>query len=183
MKHLLLSAVAGLALMPTISTAATFEFNLTDWSDGGVFSGSFEAEDLDGDGQISQFSGEVTGFSATYQSGQFNGPISFDDSAFGGDALTGLVYNLDGLGTIGDSTFGDIEGLGVTSSDGNFYLAVGPGPVGLCDGQQDCGVLQDLNGLVFVDDDVIIDDNDGPFFGTILATNDQSIQVTAGPLC
>lgn len=182
-----IAALAGLAILPTTAISATFEFNLTDWSDGGVLTGSFEAEDLNGDGQIVQFGGiggdtadfaEVTAFSASYQSGQLGGPIEFDESAFFGEFnLTGLVYNLDGLGTIGDSTFGSIEGLGIDSNDGQYYLAVGPGPVALCDGFQDCGILQE-NDFGEVEES----EESQEFFGTILATNDQSIQVTSGPL-
>lgn len=175
MKRLYLStfliSLATSASALTTPGASIFEFNNIDWSDGGTLTGFFEAEDVNGDGQISQFAGEVYDFSATYQSANF-GTVTFGSDAFGEGGLTGLVYNLDGLGTIGDSSFGDIEGLGVVDETGEFYLGLGPGPVDICDGTATCG---------FISNDPFGEESDGGF-GSSFAETSSVINVTSGPL-
>lgn len=150
-------------------TAAEFNFLQDGWSDDGVFSGTFIAEDLNNDGQISSFDNEVTSFSGFYDSNQF-GFIQFDSLEAGpfgfegpgneiGGAPTGLVFTLDGSGQLGDDTFGNLEGLGVygASSGSDFgndlFLAVGPGPFNQCDGESICGGVfsaEDVFAPIFV---------------------------------
>lgn len=156
MKTLLSAAsVLAIATFAYPVSAAEFNFLQEGWSDGGVFSGSFTAEDLNNDGQISSFDNEVTSFSASYLSSQFFS-ITFDSLEAGPFGLqgpnneaalapTGLVFTLDGSGQLGDDLFGDLEGLGVygRSSGSDFgndlFLAVGPGPFNQCDGTAICG--------------------------------------------
>lgn len=156
MKKLLRAAsVLALGVFAYPVTAAEFSFLQEGWSDGGVFSGSFVAEDLNNDGQISSFDNEVTSFNASYLSSQFFS-ITFDSLEAGpfgfegpgnelGGAPTGLVFTLDGSGQLGDDSFGNLEGLGVygRSSGSDFgndlFLAVGPGPFNQCDGTTVCG--------------------------------------------
>lgn len=154
----LLNAASAMAIVAIAYPVAAAEFNFLQdgWSDGGVFSGSFFAEDLNNDGQISSFDNEVTSFNARYESSQFFS-ITFDSLEAGpfdfegpgqeiGLVSTGLVFTLDGSGQLGDDLFGNIEGLGVfgrsSSNDGfnnDLYLAVGPGPFSQCDGATVCG--------------------------------------------
>lgn len=157
MKKTLLNAASALAIVSFAYpvTAAEFSFTQDGWSDGGSLTGQFIAEDLNNDGQISSFDNEVTSFNAVYLSSQFFS-ITFDSLEAGpfglggpneGDSLaaTGLVFTLDGSGQLGDDLFGNLEGLGVfgRSSGSDFgndlYLAVGPGPFNLCDGETVCG--------------------------------------------
>lgn len=150
MKKLLPAVAMALALSTQPAAAETvFTFSQDGWSDGGLFIGQFTGEDLNNDGQISSFLGEVSSFSGTYTSSQFEiiNFSSLDAAPFGGGndvengdlAATGLVFTLDGTGQLGDDTFGDIEGLGVFSDQ--FYLAVGPGPFNQCNGTEICGGL------------------------------------------
>lgn len=153
----LLNAASALAIVSFAYPVAAAEFNFLQdgWSDGGVFEGSFIAEDLNNDGQISSFDNEVTSFNARYESSQFFS-ITFDSLEAGpfgfegpgdqiGLAPTGLVFTLDGSGQLGDDLFGNFEGLGVygRSSGSDFgndlFLAVGPGPFNQCDGTTVCG--------------------------------------------
>ena len=160
MKNLLKAAsVLAISAIAYPVTAAEYNFLQDGWSDGGVFSGTFIAEDLNNDGQISSFDEEVTAFTGVYNNSQF-GAVFFDSLDAGpfdgeligdGDSLasTGLVFSLDGTGQLGDDFFGQVEGLGIygRSSGSDFgndlYLAVGPGPFNLCDGETVCGGLFD----------------------------------------
>ncbi len=160
MKKLLQAAsVLALSSIAFPVTAAEYSFSLDEWSDGGTFQGTFVAEDLNLDGQISSFDEEVTSFTATYLNSTF-GSVTFSSLNAGpsefegpneeiGLASTGLVFTLDGTGQLGDDFFGNIEGLGVfgRSSGSDFgndlYLAVGPGPFSQCTGDQVCGGLFD----------------------------------------
>jgi hypothetical protein len=124
-----------MAALSTPAAAATFLFSGGGFADGATFSGSFDADDLDDDGQISSFQGEVSAFSGFFSGNSLVGPLVFET-----DDLFGLVYDLDGL--IGDGEEGDIEGLSAQHGSGLF--SVGPGPVGLCDGIEPCALVESL---------------------------------------
>lgn len=153
--RLLLKATSILALGAVASSAnaASFKYVLDGWSDGGVLIGVFLAEDLNNDGQISSFDGEVTGFSATYTGGSVIPVSSFSSldatpfSASPGDDLpaSGLVFTLDGTGRLGDDLFGEGEGLSVFNDE--FYLAVGPSTFNQCTGALVCGGIFDVDDL------------------------------------
>ena len=129
-------AAACLAALSTAHAApVTYAFTTAGFEGGGTVAGTFVAEDLDGDGQISLFDGEVFDAAAT-----FLGSTVFPEIVFGFADLFGLVYDLDG--TIGDGETGDIEGLGFFGANG-FALDIGAGPVALCDGTVVCAVISD----------------------------------------
>lgn len=190
---LLSSGVAAIMATNAFAAPSIFEFNQIGYDDGGIFSGFFEAEDLDGNGQISSFNGEISDFQATYASGLINTSFSFVDFMGGGEelGLSGLVYTLDGNGTIGDDESGDIEGLAV--SNGEFNIAVGPGPFGLCNGFEACGAISNgfLGGPGGIDPegppiDMIVNVTDMPELQSnlgedIMAFTSEVINVTTGP--
>lgn len=127
MKHVL-SAItlgAGLCLASVASHAAPiFTFSQTGFSGGGSLTGSFSGSDLDNDGQLSSFQGEIIGYSMS-----FSGDTLISDFSHTFSDLAGLVYDL-GSGFLGDGSGGDTEGvasnwLGATG----FDYASGLGPV------------------------------------------------------
>jgi hypothetical protein len=106
------------------ANAMTYHFSQTGYTGGGVITGSFDAVDLNADGQIASFAGEVTAFSLNFSSDYIVGNFSHSM----GD-LYGLVYDI-GSGFIGDGNAGYTEGLAsnwLMSSVGYSY-ASGLGP-------------------------------------------------------
>jgi hypothetical protein len=103
------------------------------WGGGGVVTGTFSGSDIDADGQLSSFAGEVTGFSMSYSGGTIVAPfgLGFAD-------LFGLVYDLNG-GPLGDGTTLAVEGVGAAGGSASFVL--GPGPLALCDTGVVCGII------------------------------------------
>lgn len=120
-----ISAPALMALASSAANAATYAFTQNGYSGGGVVTGSFEAVDLDSDGQISSFFGEVTGFFLS-----FSGDSVVGSFTHGFSDLSGLVYDL-GSGKIGDGTTGSTEGM-ASNWNGSigFDYASGFGPTG-----------------------------------------------------
>lgn len=112
-----------------------FTFTQAGFSDGAEVTGSFSGTDLDGNGQLSWFAGEVTAFEMSFSGNGLVDAFSLDFAN-----LFGLVFDLDG--DIGDGLDLDVEGIGAFS-DTHFY-AVGPGPFAFCDGVGDCGVVQEV---------------------------------------
>ena len=117
----------------TEGAPGVFDFSEGGFSDGATVTGFFTGEDLDSDGQLSSFDGEITDFSMHFSGNSLVAAFSLSFSD-----LFGLVYDLDG-GDLGDGTDLDIEGIGAFSFSGAY--SAGPGPVALCDGSQICGVV------------------------------------------
>ncbi|MEM9840874.1 MAG: hypothetical protein AAF830_17215, partial [Pseudomonadota bacterium] len=117
MKTKIAAFAASCALALGSAQAMTFSFSVGGFDGGGSITGTFEATDLDMDGQIVSFSGEVTAFEASLV-----GNSNVADTTWEFADLFGLVYDLDG--TIGDGITGGIEGLGV--DDGTFEFVHGP---------------------------------------------------------
>jgi hypothetical protein len=137
-----LFAVGGAAnaVSDTTATGATvvggpgtWIFSVGDWGGGGLVSGSFSGADLDADGQLSSFDGEVTAFSMSYSGGSIVAPF-----ALGFADLFGLVWDFDAI--LGNGLILDIEGIGAAAAGGNLFL-IGPGPVGLCGTGAVCGII------------------------------------------
>ncbi|MFN3371248.1 MAG: PEPxxWA-CTERM sorting domain-containing protein [Sphingomonadaceae bacterium] len=116
------------------SGPGSWSYSVGGWGGGGIVSGIFTGTDLDLDGQLSSFAGEVTGFTMSYSSGSIEAPfsLSFAD-------LYGLVYDLDG-GSLGDGTTLAVEGIGALGSGTGFII--GPGPYAVCGTGQTCGVIE-----------------------------------------
>jgi hypothetical protein len=108
-------------------------YSVGGWSGGGTVSGSFAGTDFDANGQLSSFSGEITGFTMSYSGGSIVAPFSMTFAD-----LFGLVYDLNG-GPLGDGVALAIEGIGAVGSATQFLI--GPGPFGLCGTGADCGVI------------------------------------------
>lgn len=147
----ILSAVTAVTLFcGSVATAApiSFDFTQSGFSGGGIVTGSFLAEDLDGNGQISSFDGEVVDFSMSFagDTGVADFSLSFAD-------LFGLVYDI-GSGLIGDGTSLDIEGIGAEGAI--FSYVVGPGPLALCDGSTICGIVTQSLGSVDLTSETIL---------------------------
>ena len=115
----------------------SFNFSQAGFEEGASVTGMFSGDDLDADGQLSSFDGEITDFMM-----EWSGNSLAASFTAGIDSLFGLVYDLDN-GPLGDGLALDIEGIGVVNS---FFFgldyAAGPGPIGICDGVSSCGIVQ-----------------------------------------
>ncbi len=124
----ILACAAAVGLMAACSSSAsaeTFNFSQGGYSGGGSVSGSFNATDLDHDGHINSFLGEVTGFSLTFSGDAIVGNFTHTFSN-----LSGLVYEL-GSGFIGDGYAGGAEGMASNwNGTSGFDFASGLGPTG-----------------------------------------------------
>jgi hypothetical protein len=98
-------AIVTTLILSTSVNASLYNFSQIGYTGGGVINGSFDAIDTDLNGQISSFSGEVTGFSMTFLGDSIVGSFTHTFSD-----LSGLVYDI-GSGFIGDETSPDTEGL------------------------------------------------------------------------
>jgi len=117
------------------AAAARFDFNQGGWAEGAVFTGSFFGEDLNHDGQLSSFDGEISNVFADFSGSALVPPTHFDVSE-----LYGLVYDLDGY--LGDGVTGDLEGLAFFwPSTSVVRYAVGTGPFRACDGVNACSFI------------------------------------------
>jgi hypothetical protein len=126
-----------ICFLSTLVNAAPLSFNFTQsgFEEGASVVGMFTGEDLNADGQLSEFSGEITSFMM-----EFSGNSLVSSFSLGFADLFGLVYDLDG-GPLGDGFSLDIEGIGADS--GIFLYEVGPGPVGECGVGIDCASISD----------------------------------------
>ncbi len=134
-----LATVSALLLMQAHvqAHAATYTFEQTGFQDGGVVSGSFSGEDLDHNGSLSFFSGEVSDFFL-----RFNGNSLVPSFTHGLADLTGLNWQVDAptLGAQGKPFDDAAEGLAGNWApdeallDGlalaGFGYATGMGPLG-----------------------------------------------------
>jgi len=126
-RHLL--ALIGAMTVAAPASAALFTFSQSGFHEGASLTGWFEAVDLDNDGQISSFNGEVTDFAAS-----FSGNSAIHAGTFAFHDLNGRVWDMDAV--IGDGETGDIEGLSL--GDAFYGYVAGPGPFYLCDGVNAC---------------------------------------------
>lgn len=111
----------------------TFDFSQGGFSDGATVTGFFVGTDLDNNGQLSSFEGEVSDFGVT-----FSGNSKIGAFSLGFSSLFAVVYDLNG-GPLGDGVDGDVEGIGTFNVP--EYVA-GAGPFGApCDGSNICGAV------------------------------------------
>ena len=121
-----------LGLQTAQATPIRYDFSQTGFSGGAEVTGFFLGDDLDGNGQLSSFRGEVSGFQLNFSGNSWVHGFSLDLSD-----LLGLVYDLDG-GILGDGS--DLDGEGMLAWDWNHLFAAGVGPLGLECGQDPiCG--------------------------------------------
>lgn len=133
------AALAG-AFLASTAQAREFTFSQDGFAEGATVTGTFRAFDMDGDGQISSFDGEVNGFTMSFSGNSIVPAFSAD---FAG--LFGLVYDL-GSGGLGDGLALDVEGALGFDATFSYVYATGQGPT-LADG----GLVQDLTNLNFSD--------------------------------
>ncbi|MDQ8183612.1 VPDSG-CTERM sorting domain-containing protein [Pelagicoccus sp. SDUM812005] len=120
-KKICLIALLGLTAATTKAASISYEFTQGGFEEGAFVSGSFTADDINLNGQISGFfgSGEISDFSMSFSG---NSLVSSFDLFF--VDLFSLVYDLDG--TIGDGFVLDLEGIAATN--GLFAYDVGASP-------------------------------------------------------
>lgn len=107
------------------ANATSYIFSQGGYSGGGAITGTFDGTDLDNNGQIDSFAGEVVNFSLSFSGDYIVGNFTHTLSDF-----YGLIYDVNS-GFIGDGAGGDIEGM---ASNWNGYFgfdyASGLGPTG-----------------------------------------------------
>lgn len=118
-------------------SAATYTFSQGGFSDGATISGSFTANDDDGNGQLDSFAGEVTAFTL-----QFSGNSLVAAFSLGLGDLFALVADLDGSNLIGDGPAPSTEAIG--ADDAAFSYLAGPGPVDFCGTGVPCAFVQEF---------------------------------------
>ena len=109
----------GFSLMILIGlpvNAATYNFSQDGFTGGGLIAGTFDAIDLDMNGQISFFDGEVTKFDLSFSGNSIVGTFTFTFND-----LYGLVYDLNSE-YLGDGITGDNEGI-LSYSDSYEYAS------------------------------------------------------------
>jgi len=118
------------AAVQSASALQMYSFSQDGYSGGGNVAGTFSATDLNGDGQISSFNGEVSAYSMT-----FSGNNTVSGFSHSSSNLYGLVYDI-GSGFIGDGWRGAVEGVASNwfGSTGYSY-ASGYGPTGQVGGR------------------------------------------------
>jgi hypothetical protein len=119
------TAALCFALAAPTAHASGYSFSQGGFSGGGAISGTFTGSDIDLDGQINSFAGEVTAFSLS-----FSGDSLVPAFTHGMADFYGLIYDV-GSGFIGDGSTGGIEGM--ASNWGGtigFDYASGLGPTG-----------------------------------------------------
>jgi len=112
-----------------------FTFSQTGFGGGGSLTGAFAGTDLNNNGQLSSFDGEISGYSMS-----FSGDTVVPDFSHVFSDLAGLVYDL-GSGFLGDGTTLAVEGVASNwpSPVAGFLYVSGRGPIGA-----DGGYVQDI---------------------------------------
>lgn len=123
-----------LVMQGAFALPITYDFHQSGYPHGGAVNGFFIGEDLDGDGQLSSFAGEVFDFGLSFSRHGHPTSLALDFAD-----LLGLVYDLDG-GDLGDGTTGHVEGI--LASGWLRLFAVGPGPLGqICGAGDTCAMV------------------------------------------
>jgi hypothetical protein len=120
-------ALAGsMAFAGSLSAAPIiYSFSQGGYVEGATITGTFTGDDLDKDGQLSSFDGEISAFSLSFSGNSIAAAFSH-----GLADLSGLVYDI-GSGFIGDGLGGAVEGMASNwFGIAGFDYASGPGPVG-----------------------------------------------------
>jgi hypothetical protein len=158
LKVAAVSLVSSAFCYSTAASALDLSFLQEGFDEGAFVTGTFSGEDLDNNGQLSSFRGEVTDFMMS-----FSGNSLVDRFSLNFDNLFGLVYDLDG-GPLGDGFMLDVEGIGAFSE---FQYLAGPGPLACVEGITICGVVSQ--------------DSDGEFSTTLELVQVEAVQVEAVP--
>jgi hypothetical protein len=122
-----IGAAAALCLASASAQAALqFNFSQTGFGGGGSVTGTFAGTDLDSNGQLSSFRGEISAYSMS-----FSGDSTVPDFSHTFSDLAGLVYDL-GSGLLGDGLSFDTEGVASNwpTPVAGFLYASGRGPTG-----------------------------------------------------
>ena len=200
MKNIFLTTALSTVMLASTAGAATFDFSQRGYLNGGVFSGSFEGEDLNNDGQLNHFDGEITDLTATFEGFGSDGAAistSFDFSSLGEvpSGRTGLVLDLDGIGAIGDTlpsvlidqeVFTPLFPEGIGLDNGDFTISTGPGFGPLCGGENPCGFVFESGGPLDILEPVFNEEFPEPILpgpaGEPLASTIEVLNITEGPI-
>lgn len=124
------STVCLMTLVSPSANATSYIFSQSGFSGGGIITGSFDAVDLNNDGQIISFTGEVTSFSLAFTGDSVVGNFTHTFSN-----LYGLIYDI-GSGFLGDGYNGSEEGLASNwGGASGFDYASGLGPANVLGGR------------------------------------------------
>ena len=135
MKKIALLLLCTFFVSQAFAQSQSFNFRQSGFAEGATVSGTFTGEDLDGNGQLSSFDGEITDFQMS-----FSGNSVVAAFSLGFAELFGLVYDLDG-GPLGDGQTLAVEGVGAAGM--TFSYQAGPGPVAECGVGVDCALVSD----------------------------------------
>jgi hypothetical protein len=125
-------AVAGLLIWAVSAAEAmplAFNFTQSGFSEGAVITGTFVGEDLDMDGQLSSFDGEIISISMAFSGNSLIPAFNLDSSG----SLSDLVYDLD------NGLLGDDPAEGIQIFNLAFSYQAGAGPLASCLDPGVCG--------------------------------------------
>lgn len=150
-KYLLLFLLVSFTSVD--AAPVSYNFSHSGFDEGASVTGMFTGEDLDGNGKLSSFRGELIDFKM-----RFSGNNLVPAFSLGFADLVGIIYGLDSESLGDDSSGNNPEGievyLGRGSNVGVFsYAVAGPlnpqiGPVVECGTGVDCAVVSDGQGNV-----------------------------------
>tara|TARA_R110002049_G_scaffold309268_1_gene519506 strand:+ start:7475 stop:8026 length:552 start_codon:yes stop_codon:yes gene_type:complete len=123
LKFLVFVCVSLASVTSSSAGVIGFNFSQDGYEEGASVTGMFVGEDLDMNGQLSSFTGEITDFMM-----DFSGNSLVPAFSAGSADLFGLVYDLNEGPVLGDGVLGDIEGIGVTVIGNGFTFTAGAGP-------------------------------------------------------
>lgn len=121
MKRLVFLASLSLVI-PAAAVPMSYDFYHDGFDGGAYVTGTFTADDINTNGQISSFSSEVLAFSMSFSG---NSQVAAFTATF--TEMFGVVWDL-GDPVLGDGTLGDKEGIGVSTISGFSYFN-GNGPL------------------------------------------------------
>jgi len=133
-------ALAASLAVPGAEAATTYRFSQGGFSEGARILGRFVAMDLDGDGELSSFAGEVSFLEMRFTGNTVLEAFSLNSDD---DLFNALYYVLDGSPILGDSLGDSAEGLQIAG--GRFGYNAGWLQLLPCDGVRDCGLVFDID--------------------------------------
>lgn len=115
---ILISLFVFLVTVPAGATSLDFNFHQSGFEEGAFITGSFSGRDINTDGQLTSFSGEISNFSMT-----FSGNSLVDAFTLDSPIIFALIYDLfDG------QLLGDRNGEGIVAGGPTFRYESGVGP-------------------------------------------------------
>ena len=126
-RKFLVSTLYLAFLLSLPAGAKVYTFSQSGFDGGGIITGTFTGTDLDANGQLSSFAGEITDFFVS-----FSGDALVSAFTHTVADLFALVFDLGADPLLGNSAGVDPEGI--VSDDGQFLYSTGLGPNGFTGG-------------------------------------------------